>query len=82
MSEVYFLLELEIRSGQSEAFEALMNELVASSRDEPGTLNYEWNTDADRTLSIQSVTGTSRTRTAPSGPHNKAPTSRPQDSRS
>lgn len=43
MSEhVSWLLELAVKPGQLDAFEALMHEMVESTRAEPGTLSYEW----------------------------------------
>jgi len=49
MSDVSWLLELEIR--QPGDLEALMKEMVANAQDnEPGTLNYEWSTNADGTV--------------------------------
>lgn len=45
---VYWLLELEIQAGREKDFEVLMKEMVgATQANEPGTLNYEWNTSAD-----------------------------------
>lgn len=50
MKNVYWVLELEIQAGQTENFESLMKDMVASTqKNEPGTLNYEWHADADRT---------------------------------
>ena len=45
---VTYLLTLDIKSGQLEAFETLMAELISSTRGEPGTLMYEWYTSADK----------------------------------
>ena len=51
MSNVYWMLELEIKSGQSEAFATLMSEMVANAQNnEPNTLNYEWSTNAEGTV--------------------------------
>lgn len=41
-SPVFYNLELTIRDGQSEAFAALMNEMVAATKMEAGTMVYEW----------------------------------------
>ncbi len=50
MDHVYWLTEVEVRDGQADAFETLMRDMVAATRDtEPGTLTYEWSTNADRT---------------------------------
>lgn len=48
--EVYWLLEAEIKSGADE-FRALMNDMVSATRaNEPGTLIYEWSTNAEGTI--------------------------------
>ncbi len=42
-NNVFWVLELEIKSGELENFKALMNEMVKTTQaDEPNTLNYEW----------------------------------------
>ena len=46
---VTYLLTLEIKEGQREAFQAVMEDLVASTRGEAGTLVYEWFLGADQT---------------------------------
>ena len=38
---VYYLLEVEIKSGEKDKFEALVKELIAVVQAEPKTLNYE-----------------------------------------
>jgi quinol monooxygenase YgiN len=40
-------LQVSVREGQLEPFRALMEEMVASTRAEPGTLSYEWYLSAD-----------------------------------
>ena len=35
-------LQLAVRDGQLDAARSLMTEMVAATRDEPGTLGYEW----------------------------------------
>ena len=51
MSNVYWLLELEIQLGQSDNLKQLMHEMIAAAREnEPGTLNYEWTMSADDTI--------------------------------
>ena len=51
MSNVYWLLELEIQAGKSDEFEKLMSEMVANTQaNEPGALNYEWSTNAEGTV--------------------------------
>ena len=51
MSEnVFWVVEVAIRPGQREAFEALMNDMVAATQaNEPGALNYEWFISEDGT---------------------------------
>ena len=46
---VYWIFELEIKSGEYDNFEKLMNEMVmATQADEPGALNYEWSVSEDK----------------------------------
>lgn len=42
---VAWVLELKIKDGQIDAFRSLMDEMVASTKNEPGALNYEWHID-------------------------------------
>jgi quinol monooxygenase YgiN len=42
-------LQLNVRDGQLEALRALMVEMVASTKKEPGTIGYEWFLSADET---------------------------------
>lgn len=46
---VHWILELSINDGQLEAFKALMAEMIDGTRDEAGTLNYEWFLSDDQT---------------------------------
>ena len=39
---VSWVIQLAVKPGQLEAFTALMEEMVESTRAEPGTLAYEW----------------------------------------
>ena len=39
---VSWVLEVAVNPGQIETFRALMSEMVASTRNEPGALIYEW----------------------------------------
>ena len=39
-------LQVAIRDGQLDNARALMNEMVTATREEPGTLGYEWYLDA------------------------------------
>lgn len=49
--QVYWMLELAIKPGQADAFQALMEEMVAAVRDnEPDTLAYDWTISGDRTV--------------------------------
>lgn len=46
--QVYWSLELEVREGQGEGVEPLMDEMVATVRDAaPGTLAYKWHRSPD-----------------------------------
>jgi|TARA_R110002072_G_scaffold102123_3_gene224721 quinol monooxygenase YgiN len=48
---VYWIYELEIKAGQYEKFAALKDEMIAATKaDEPGTLNYEWSVNEDKTI--------------------------------
>ena len=40
--EVSWVIEVEVKAGRLEAFRALVDELVESTRKEPGTLAYSW----------------------------------------
>ena len=43
---IHWLLEMNIKPGQTDASKALMKEMIAATREsEPGTLNYEWYLD-------------------------------------
>ncbi len=44
---VSWLLAVSVKEGQLEAFRSLMNEMVASTKDEPGALIYEWGVSED-----------------------------------
>lgn len=46
--EVYWILELTINEGKKDDFMEMMNDMVmATKKNEPGTLNYEWNMSGD-----------------------------------
>lgn len=50
-NQVYWVLELELQTGQENAFHSLMEEMVAATQaNEANTLNYEWSTSADGKL--------------------------------
>ena len=40
--QVSWVLEVAVKPGQLEIFRSLMEEMVASTRAEPGALGYEW----------------------------------------
>ncbi len=45
---VYWVLEVDVNEGSSDAFTDLMHEMVKATRaNEPGTLNYEWSFSDD-----------------------------------
>jgi quinol monooxygenase YgiN len=39
---VSWVVELAVKPGELDTFKALMEEMVEGTRQEPGTLNYEW----------------------------------------
>lgn len=41
-AEVSWLIEVEVKAGKLDAFRALVDEMVESARQEPGTLAYSW----------------------------------------
>lgn len=46
--DIYWMLEVAVKSGQQDAFRGLMEEMVEATRsNEPDTLNYEWTISAD-----------------------------------
>lgn len=47
---VSWILRLDVKPGQLETFRALMDEMVESTRSEPGTLAYEWFVDESGTV--------------------------------
>jgi quinol monooxygenase YgiN len=47
--QVSWLLEGTVRPGELENLKALINEMVESTRAEPGALNYQWCISADNT---------------------------------
>lgn len=40
--QVSWVVELAVKPGRLDAFKTLMDEMVAGTTPEPGTLNYEW----------------------------------------
>jgi len=47
-TQVHFLVDLAIHEGKFDSFDNTAQEMVASSRMEPGALRYEWFLSADR----------------------------------
>lgn len=50
MSTVHFLVDLTIHEGKFDSFEFIAQEMIASTRLEPGALGYEWCLSTDRRL--------------------------------
>ncbi|MEI6002297.1 antibiotic biosynthesis monooxygenase [Paraburkholderia bengalensis] len=48
--ETFWRIEVEILPGKLEEFRALVRELIVSSRQEPGTLDYDWYFNANDTI--------------------------------
>jgi quinol monooxygenase YgiN len=48
--EVSWVLELAVKAGKLATFRALMEEMVTSTRDEPGALVYQWFVSDDGTI--------------------------------
>ena len=48
--EIYWLFALKVIPGQEEAFRKISARLVASTSEETGCMNYEWNLSPDGTL--------------------------------
>lgn len=46
-AHVSWVIELAVKPGQLDAFKQLMEEMVAGTREEPETLNYEWYISGD-----------------------------------
>jgi quinol monooxygenase YgiN len=49
-NQVYWHLEVAILPGKLEDFRAVARDLIASTESEPGTLDYEYNLNADNTV--------------------------------
>jgi quinol monooxygenase YgiN len=47
--ETFWRIEVEILPGKLEEFRAVVRDLIASSKQEPGTLDYDWYFNADNT---------------------------------
>ena len=51
MSEnISWILQVAIHPGKLNEFQAVAADLIAASRSEPGTLDYEWNLSEDSTI--------------------------------
>lgn len=51
VTDVSWMLELNIQPGREKDFRVLMEEMVSATRNnEAGTLNYEWSTSADGSM--------------------------------
>jgi quinol monooxygenase YgiN len=48
--QVSWLVEVEVKQGQLDAFKQLVSDMVESTSPEPGTLSYEWFISDDGTL--------------------------------
>jgi quinol monooxygenase YgiN len=48
-NEVSWVVELTVKAGRLEAFRALIEEMVASTREEAGALAYQWFISDDQT---------------------------------
>jgi len=46
--EVFWRIEVEVLAGKQDEFHAVVSDLIASSKKEPGTLDYDWYFDAER----------------------------------
>ncbi|MEQ9422838.1 MAG: antibiotic biosynthesis monooxygenase [Cyclobacteriaceae bacterium] len=47
---VYWILELKIKDNQLDNFQKLMEDMVISTKNEPGALKYEWWLTEDSTI--------------------------------
>ena|SRR5271166_1892768 len=47
-THVHFLVELTVHDGKFDSFDAVAQEMIAHTRNEPGALCYEWCLSADR----------------------------------
>ena len=48
--QISWLLEVAILPGKLDDFRAVARDLIASTKPEPGTFDYEWNLNADHTV--------------------------------
>jgi quinol monooxygenase YgiN len=47
-ADTHYMVEMVVKIGKFDEFTALMEEMVASAKNEPGTLDYEWFVAGDR----------------------------------
>ena len=47
-TQVHFLVELSVHEGKFDRFDSIAQEMIGSTRLEPGALGYEWCLSADR----------------------------------
>ncbi|MGO9520350.1 MAG: putative quinol monooxygenase [Candidatus Korobacteraceae bacterium] len=47
-TEVHFLVDLTIHEGKLDGFESIVQDMVATTRQEAGALRYEWYLSTDR----------------------------------
>lgn len=47
---ISWVLQVAIQPGKLEAFRAVANDLIAKTKSEEGTLDYEWNLSDDQTV--------------------------------
>ncbi len=47
---ISWVLEVSIPAGKLDAFRTVANDLLAATRPEPGTLDYEWHLSQDQTV--------------------------------
>jgi len=45
--EVFWRIEVEVLADKQEEFRAVVSDLIASGKEEPGTLSYDWYFDAE-----------------------------------
>ncbi|WP_162601742.1 putative quinol monooxygenase [Occallatibacter savannae] len=48
LHEVFWRIEVEVLAGKQEEFQAVVSDLIPSSKKEPGTLDYDWYFDGER----------------------------------
>ena len=49
VEDLYWVFTLNVKPGRFEEFRALVADIVAASREEPGTLAYQYSVNADET---------------------------------